>query len=91
MSILDKLLNSDPEIAEQRRVEREKRLSERKERNEQRRKEMKLRREEINKKRNKNSPQAIAEPQVEEIDEKSEDAIAVDDEVKYIKPKHRKR
>lgn len=97
MSLLDKLLNTDPERIEQRKVERETRLSEKKARLKERREEQKKRREEMRNRRNSNKSNVQITPDETEISdgiveaENAEQEKADDDDVKYIKPKHRKR
>lgn len=101
MSILDKLLNTDPEITKKREEDKKKRIEDKRERTKKRNEEIKRRREERNKLRSKtrtkttNSVSAVVEEKKEKnIDDEpivSDSKTTEEYEAKYIKPRQRNR
>lgn len=100
MSLLDNLLNTDPEVSKKKKEERSKKLVEKKERIKKRHEEIKSRRESMKKnraeklgsKKHNVKVTVVADELVEEdikVDELDE--VKTKEETKYIKPKSRSR
>lgn len=102
MSMLDKLLNTDPEVSKMKKEERDARLQERREKIKQKNEEIKKRRQEMQKQRaekQSNRKSIIKTAHVEEeslkVDDSdiNEDLVEEEsdiDEVKYIRPRTRR-
>lgn len=102
MSILDKLLNTDPEAAKIRKEEKEARLKQRQDRVKQRHEEIRKRREELRKERQEKLVNRKSTTKTAHVEEQVEEEDIVDikeelvqeesdiEEVKYIRPRTRR-